>query len=101
MPVTAAQLIAKTHLPCRNQPIREQETEQPRVLPNEPPPMMRASCRSQPKPFESLFAPPLYTSVVTFALEFVTLTPNCFARAMMSILFLDETLCAILQKFRG
>lgn len=39
---------------------------------------------------------PFYTSVVTFALGLVTLTPNCFARAMISILFLDETLWAIL-----
>jgi hypothetical protein len=33
---------------------------------------------------------------VTFALALVTLTPNCFARAMMSIRFLEETLWAIL-----
>lgn len=39
---------------------------------------------------------PFYTSVVTFALALVTLTPNCLARAMMSIRFRDETLWAIL-----
>ena len=44
--------------------------------------------RSEPSP---------HTSVVTFAFGFVTLTPSCFARAMMSIRFRDETLCAILQ----
>jgi hypothetical protein len=33
---------------------------------------------------------------VTLALEFVTLTPNSFARAMMSIRFRAETACAIL-----
>lgn len=38
----------------------------------------------------------IYTSVVTLALAFVTLTPNCFARAMMSIRFREETLEAIL-----
>jgi hypothetical protein len=39
---------------------------------------------------------PIYTSVVTFALAFVTLTPNCLARAMMSIRFREETALAIL-----
>lgn len=39
-----------------------------------------------------------YTSVVTFALGFVTLTPSCFARAMMSTRFREETLWAILWK---
>lgn len=39
---------------------------------------------------------PIYTSVVTLALEFVTLTPSCLARAMMSTRFLEETLWAIL-----
>lgn len=39
-----------------------------------------------------------YTSVVTLALALVTLTPNCFARAMMSIRFRDETLWAILWR---
>lgn len=48
----------------------------------------RKAAQNRPKPF--------YTSVVTFALGFVTLTPNCFARAMMSIRFLEETLWAIL-----
>lgn len=38
----------------------------------------------------------LYTSVVTLALALVTLTPNCLARAMMSMRFRDETLLAIL-----
>ena len=38
----------------------------------------------------------VYTSVVTLALAFVTLTPNCFARAMMSMRLRDETLWAIL-----
>jgi hypothetical protein len=37
-----------------------------------------------------------YTSVVILALRFVTLTPNCFARATIAILFLDETACEIL-----
>ena len=37
------------------------------------------------------------TSVVTFALGFVTLTPNCFALAMISMRFLDETAWAILD----
>ena len=37
-----------------------------------------------------------YDSVVTRAFAFVTLTPNCFARAMISILFLDETAWLIL-----
>lgn len=39
---------------------------------------------------------PLYTSVVTLALALVTFTPSCFARAMISIRFLEETLWAIL-----
>lgn len=34
---------------------------------------------------------------MTFALGLVTLTDNCFARAMMSIRFLEETLWAILS----
>lgn len=38
----------------------------------------------------------VYDSVVNLALPLVTLTPNCFARATISILFLDETACAIL-----
>lgn len=38
-----------------------------------------------------------YTSVVTLALELVTLTPSCLARAMMSTRFLEETPWAILQ----
>lgn len=44
---------------------------------------------NKPPPF-------LYTSVVTLAFALVTLTPSCFARATISILFLDETACAIL-----
>lgn len=36
------------------------------------------------------------TSVVILALGFVTLTPSCFARVMISILFLDETAWEIL-----
>ena len=31
-----------------------------------------------------------------FALPFVTFTPSCFARATISIRFLEETACAIL-----
>jgi hypothetical protein len=38
----------------------------------------------------------IYTSVVTLALGLVTLTPSCFARAMMSMRFLEETAEAIL-----
>ena len=41
---------------------------------------------------------PIYTSVVTLAFGFVTLTPSCFARATISILFLDETACEILDR---
>ena len=37
-----------------------------------------------------------YDSVEIFALPFVTLTPNCFARATISMRFLDETECAML-----
>lgn len=53
----------------------------------------RCNRKSSPEPN---FPKPFYTSVVTFALAFVTLTPSCFARAMMSIRFLEETLWAIL-----
>lgn len=54
------------------------------------------SVKAVPEPI--CFAPqkPIYTSVVTFALAFVTLTPNCLARAMMSIRFREETALAIL-----
>lgn len=45
--------------------------------------------RKNPVPFP-------YASVVTLAFGFVTLTPNCFALEMISILFLDETACPIL-----
>lgn len=45
------------------------------------------------------FLPP-YTSVVTFALAFVTLTPNCLARAIISIRFREETALAILMNDR-
>jgi len=38
---------------------------------------------------------PIYTSTVTFAFAFVTLTPNCFALARISTLFLAETACEI------
>ena len=38
----------------------------------------------------------LYDSVVTLALAFVTFTPSCFAFAIISTLFLDETECEIL-----
>jgi len=38
------------------------------------------------------------TSVVTRAFAFVTFTPSCFARATISILFLDETACEILNR---
>jgi len=41
-------------------------------------------------------APVHHTSDVTFAFGFVTLTDNCFALAMISILLRDETLWAIL-----
>ena len=44
--------------------------------------------------YSSLLA--VYDSVVTLAFAFVTLTPNCFAFAMISTLFLDDTECAIL-----
>ena len=36
-------------------------------------------------------------STVTLALGFVTFTPNAFALATMSILFLDDTACDILS----
>lgn len=39
----------------------------------------------------------LYDSVVTLAFALVTLTPSCFARATISIRFLEETPCAILR----
>ena len=38
----------------------------------------------------------IYDSVVILALPLVTLTPSCLARATISILFLEETACAIL-----
>ena len=38
----------------------------------------------------------IHDSVVTLAFAFVTLTPNIFAFAIMSTLFLDETACEIL-----
>jgi len=38
----------------------------------------------------------VYDSVLTLALPFVTLTPNCFARVMISMRFLAETAWAIL-----
>ena len=41
--------------------------------------------------------PAPYTSTVTLALGFVTLTPSSLARAIISTLFLDETACAILS----
>lgn len=37
-----------------------------------------------------------YDSVVTLAFGFVTFTPNCFAFAMISTRFLDDTACPIL-----
>ncbi len=40
--------------------------------------------------------PQLHDSVVTLAFAFVTFTPNCFALATISTLFLDETECDIL-----
>ena len=39
-----------------------------------------------------------YDSVVILALGLVTLTPSCFARAMISIRFRAETACAILER---
>lgn len=39
----------------------------------------------------------IYDSVVILALPLVTLTPSCLARATISIRFLEETACAILQ----
>jgi len=33
----------------------------------------------------------VYDSVVTFAFGFVTFTPSCFALAIISILFRDDT----------
>ena len=39
---------------------------------------------------------PFQTSVVTLALGLVTFTPSAFAFAMISILFRDDTACAIL-----
>lgn len=39
----------------------------------------------------------LYDSVEILALPFVTLTPNSFARATISIRLRAETACAILQ----
>ena len=41
---------------------------------------------------------PSHASVVTLALAFVTLTPNCFAFDTMSTLFLDETAWDILKR---
>ena len=38
-----------------------------------------------------------YDSVEIFAFGFVTLTPSCLARAMISMRFREETACAILQ----
>lgn len=38
-----------------------------------------------------------HDSVVILALPLVTLTPSCLARATISILFLEETACAILH----
>lgn len=37
-----------------------------------------------------------YDSVEIFALPFVTFTPNCFARATISIRLREDTACAIL-----
>lgn len=45
--------------------------------------------------------PHAHASVVTLALAFVTLTPNCFALARISILFLDETAWEILLVVSG
>lgn len=45
-------------------------------------------------------APLAHTSVVTRALALVTLTPSCFALAMISILFRDETAWPILSNRR-
>lgn len=63
---------------------------------NDKTPSPMQSVKAVPEPI--CFAPqkPIYTSVVTFALAFVTLTPNCLARAMMSIRFREETALAIL-----
>ena len=44
----------------------------------------------------STMKPLAHDSVEIFALELVTLTPSCLARATISIRFLDETACAIL-----
>lgn len=68
-PQTKSKWMKKERCPCRN----HNKAEYPEMIP--------------------LF---FYTSVVTFALGFVTLTPSCFALAMMSMRFLDETLWAIL-----
>lgn len=47
-------------------------------------------------PTQTMLFHSIYDSVVSLALPFVTLTPNCFALATISILFLDETALAIL-----
>lgn len=44
-----------------------------------------------PPPEEFIHHRYIYDSVLTRALLFVTLTPNCFALAMMSMRFLAET----------
>ena len=48
------------------------------------------------EPFLLLLFKPNYDSTVTLAFGFVTFTPNAFALAMISILFLEDTACDIL-----
>jgi hypothetical protein len=60
------------------------------------PPPVRSELRSRLCKKHLIGCEVLYTSVVTLALGFVTLTPSCLARAMMSMRLREETLWAIL-----
>lgn len=55
-----------------------------------------ADHKARPFPCNHQETDTIYTSVVTFALGLVTLTLSCFARAMISTRFREETLWAIL-----
>lgn len=56
-----------------------------------------ADHKARPFPCNHQETDTIYTSVVTFALGLVTLTLSCFARAMISTRFREETLWAILS----
>ena len=43
----------------------------------------------------------VYASTVSLPFGFVTFTPNCLARAIISTRFLDDTECAILEYILG